>query len=126
MASYFAFFITCLSSSLGFYHVLDGDSYPSFHPQILGSTSSDSSSLFLAALSRGPFLVFRPFFRCLDSLSPGTISVLSDRIAKGRAGFFDRAREKGSKRDRSGIDGRQVYKRLEDGTKRQYEDAMRS
>jgi hypothetical protein len=42
---------------------------------------------------------------CFDSLAPGTISALSDLMGKRRAGFFGRAREKGSRRDRSGIDG---------------------
>jgi len=38
----------------------------------------------------------------------------------GRKGFFRRAREKGSENDRDGIDGTEVQKWLEDGTKRRY------
>ena len=42
-----------------------------------------------------------------------------------RTGFFDRARKNGSRQDRSGINGAQVHKSLEDGTKRRYKDAYR-
>jgi hypothetical protein len=61
----------------------------------------------------------------LDSLSPGTISALSGLMGRRRVGFFDRARGKGSRQDRSGIDGAQVHKGLEDGTKRRYNDVAR-
>jgi hypothetical protein len=46
-------------------------------------------------------------------------------MGKRRAGFFDRARGKGSERDKADIDGSQVHKELEDGTKRRYGDAKR-
>jgi hypothetical protein len=61
----------------------------------------------------------------LDSLSLGTISALSGLIERCRLGFFDRTLGKGSKQDRSGIDGTQVHKGLEDGTKSRYNDATR-
>lgn len=66
----------------------------------------------------------------LLSVSPpcplsGRISALSDHMGKSRTGFFDRARKNGSRQDRSGINGAQVHKGLEDGTKRRYKDAYR-
>ncbi|KAK5188855.1 hypothetical protein LTR96_010859 [Exophiala xenobiotica] len=45
-------------------------------------------------------------------------------MAKGRKGFFDRAEQRGSELDRTGIDNNPVHKHLEDGTKRRYKDAM--
>ncbi len=45
-------------------------------------------------------------------------------MAKGRKGFFDRAEQRGSELDKTGIDGKPVHKSLEDGTKRRYKDAM--
>ncbi|KAJ4507506.1 hypothetical protein HRR83_004084 [Exophiala dermatitidis] len=45
-------------------------------------------------------------------------------MAKGRKGFFDRAEQRGSELDKTGIDGKPVHKSLEDGTKRRYNDAM--
>ena len=62
---------------------------------------------------------------CLGPLSPGTISALSDVMGRRRACFFGRAREKGSRQNRNGIDGTQVHKSLKDGTKRRYKDAAR-
>jgi hypothetical protein len=44
-------------------------------------------------------------------------------MGRHREGFFGQARAKGSRQDRRGIDGAQVHKRLEDGTKRRYGDA---
>lgn len=41
-------------------------------------------------------------------------------MGKRRAGFFARAPKRGSRRDRSGIDGAQVHKTLEPGIKRRY------
>ena len=46
-------------------------------------------------------------------------------MGRRRESFFSRAREKGSRQDRSGIDGAKVHKALEDGTKRRYKGAIR-
>jgi hypothetical protein len=79
-------------------------------------------------------LLFLCSLRVCDLLSPlrlapgplsGRISALSDHMGKSRTGFFDRARKNGSRQDRSGINGAQVHKSLEDGTKRRYKDAYR-
>ncbi len=40
-----------------------------------------------------------------------------------RKAFFRRAREKGSEKDRDGIDGTEVQKHLQDGTKKRYKYA---
>ncbi|KAL6240235.1 hypothetical protein RBB50_012872 [Rhinocladiella similis] len=45
-------------------------------------------------------------------------------MAKGRKGFFDRAEQRGSELDKTGIDGKPVHKSLEDRTKKRYKDAM--
>jgi hypothetical protein len=58
-----------------------------------------------------------------DSLSPWTISALSDLMGRRWEGFFGRAREKGPKQNKTGIDSAQVHKGLEDETKRRYNDA---
>jgi len=46
-------------------------------------------------------------------------------MGKHGPGFFGRAREKGSRQDRSGIDGAQVHTSLEPGTKIRYASATR-
>jgi hypothetical protein len=60
----------------------------------------------------------------LRPLFSGTLSTHSNLMGRGRKGVFGRAREKGSGQDRSGIDGAQVCKALEDGTKRRCKDAI--
>jgi hypothetical protein len=44
-------------------------------------------------------------------------------MARGRSDFFDRAEQRGSELDKTGIDGDPVHKSLEDGTKIRYRDA---
>jgi hypothetical protein len=58
-------------------------------------------------------------------LFSGTLSAQSNLMGRRREGFFGRAREKVSRQDRSGIDGAQIHKALEDGTKRRYKGAIR-
>jgi hypothetical protein len=42
---------------------------------------------------------------------------------ESRSGFCDRAEQKSSELDKTGIDGKHVHKSLEDGTKIRYQDA---
>ena len=91
----------------------------------LGFSSAYSSRLrFCFSSSRySLLLVVNSILSCRGPLPPGTISTLSDLMGRCQAGFFGRAQEKGSRQNRDGIDGTQVHKSREDGTKRRYKNA---
>lgn len=106
---------------------------------LLGSLLSFSSGPFqLTSILLFPLLTARSTLFANDlrssifsSSHPLVLFPREQSLCSGRpygetpTGFFGRAREKGSRRDRSGVDGAQVYKDLEDGKKGRYKDAGR-
>jgi hypothetical protein len=101
-----------------------------FHPSSRWSSQASSGHFRLASIllflcSLRVCDLLPPLRLALGPLSSGIISALSGHMGKSWTDFFDRARKNGSRQDGSCINGAQVYKRLEDGTKRRYKDAYR-
>src|SRR2546423_12759327 len=94
-------------------------------------SSGLGSAPFLCSLLTLPFLLkaLPPYVLYLSltfwhSLFPNNLSSVWP-YRKASAGFFDRARKRGSGQDKNGIDGAQVHKTLKPGTKRRCTGAMR-